>query len=252
MNRSFARQWRSRGVIVLCSMVVCWLVSTAQATVIVLVRTQNEVVLAADRKVLFRGNGLPTHAGSVCKIYRVGDGFFALAGLANFPDDSSSIVAGELQRGGKPADAIARAAETLRSSLVTALPRLAQIDPDGYRQIRESKGAVGIAAAMLSEGSPISIYASIDLSTSDVGSIEMAVASGKEVKWRALGSTAAIQRLFDSGKVPSLRPAELARYLVRYEINAGDPNVGLPVDVVDVSPSGASWPWPEPGCPLSK
>ncbi len=63
----------------------------AAATTIVVIRGHNEVVLATDSKVTFVGEDASENAGSVCKIYGVGELFFAVSGFAEDSETNFSV-----------------------------------------------------------------------------------------------------------------------------------------------------------------
>jgi hypothetical protein len=67
-------------------------IGSAAATTIVMIRTPNEVVIAADSEGTFEGNAEPKRAESVCKIYQVGEHFFGVAGLVHDPVTKYSVA----------------------------------------------------------------------------------------------------------------------------------------------------------------
>jgi hypothetical protein len=225
-------------------------VDAARATIIVLVRNQDEVGLAADSKVIFRGDNKPSTEGSICKIHQVGSIYFGIAGAVKIPNseyDPAAIIAGELRNNSHLADAAKSAGELVKTKLLTALPQIERFDPLGYDKIRTGSQAVSFALATMDGGIPTAIQIIVDLSRSDA-LVRQATSKSGLRKVMAIGSPEAIRRV---KSVPTTKTAaDLALALVQFEIDSGNPEVGPPIDAVSVRADGATWIRQKPGCPV--
>jgi hypothetical protein len=249
----------ARWVGLLC--VLHWHLPQAMGTTIVVIRTPQEVVIAADSAATFQGDGRPVATGTVCKIYRVNDSlFFAVSGLVNDSRTGFSIpeIVASGSAGGSIAEKLATMERAVQGAVLRELPRVKERDPAGYATLMGSKGAVTVTLGGIDAGAPIVTGFSLGLAASPNGSIETNIlrdscpgncASGVRVFW--FGEVAAVERLRASGRLPALAMPELARYLVQAEIDAGAPGVGGPVDVLRILPSGPVWLQKKQGCPVT-
>ncbi len=233
----------------------------AAATTIVVIRTPQEVVIAADSAATFQGDGRPAGTETVCKIYQVNAGlFFAVSGLVNDSRTGFNVpkMVGADSAGGSIAEKIARVERAVQAAVLRELPRVKEHDPAGFASLIGSKGAVTVMLAGIDSGVPMATSFSLGLAESPKGSIEASIlrdscpgncASGVRVFW--FGESGAIERLRAAGRMPALGMPELARYLVQTEIDAGAPRVGGPVDVLRILPGGPVWVQKKRGCPVT-
>jgi Proteasome subunit len=235
----------------------------AGATTIVIIRTPQEVVIAADSAATIRGDGLPLTTQTVCKIYQIDSGrmFFAVSGLVNDPRTGFSIpkiVAAESRDGGSMAAKLAAVEREVQAAALRELPHVKERDPAQYAKLIDSKGAVTVVFAGIDAGVPAAAGFSLGFTASPNGTIEPSTIrdscpgncpSGNRAFW--FGDGDAIERLRATGKLPELVMPELARYLVQVEIDAGAPDVGGPIDVLRILPAGPVWLQKKPGCPVT-
>jgi hypothetical protein len=252
-----------RRLLVLC--VLHWHLPQAAATTIVVIRTPQEVVIAADSAATFQGDGRPAGTETVCKIYQVNAGlFFAVSGLVSDSRTGFSIpqIVASGSATGSMAERIARVERAVQAAVLREIPRVKERDPAGYATLIGSKGAVTVMLAGIDSGVPVATSFSLGLAESrkgsPKGSIETSIlrdscpgncASGVRVFW--FGESGAIERLRAAGRMPALGMPELARFLVQTEIDAGAPRVGGPVDVLRILPGGLVWVQKKPGCPVT-
>jgi len=237
-------------------------VTAAHGTTIVVIRTPEEVVIAADSTSTIQGDGLTPGTATVCKIYEVDNLlFFAISGLANDARSGFSIpqiVATDARAGGSISARLARMERDVTEALLGELPKLKGRDPGGYEKLVRAKGAVTVMLAGMDDGSPMATSFSIGLTRSDKGLIETNVTrescpgnctNGVRAFW--FGEGGEIERLIHSGGLPQGSMAELAEHLVEAEISAHAPNVGGPVDVLRIRADGPVWVHRKPGCPAT-
>src|SRR5579862_6724125 len=125
----------------------------AHATSIVLARTGDEVAMAADSLQGVREGQALIHR-SVCKIYRVGDVFFAVAGFAEVPNsayDAVSISADAFRRHDGAEPGLVAAGEAVRSALLSILPVIKLEQPEFVDTEVTNKPAVVTIAAIVVE-----------------------------------------------------------------------------------------------------
>jgi hypothetical protein len=234
----------------------------AGATTVVIIRTPQEVVIAADSAAAIHGDGLSATTQTVCKIYEV-DGaglFFAVSGLVNDPQTGFNVprlVASAIGNSESMGTRLAEVERTVQAAVLRELPQVKQRDPAEYAKLIDSKGAVTVAVAGIDAGVPATASFSLGFAVSPKGEIEPSTIrescpgncpSGVRAFW--FGEGGAIERLRAAGGLPQLGTPELARYLVQVEIDAGAPDVSGPVDVVRILPSGPVWVQKKPGCPV--
>lgn len=240
--------------------VMCGCLTRAGGTTIVVIRTPDEVVIAADSAGTIRGDGLSATTESVCKVYELDSRFyFAVSGLVNDPQSGFNIpeiVAAADRDGGSLAARLARMEREVTDAVLRELPQLRKRDPKGYEEIVTSKGAVTVMLAGIDGGSPVATSFSLGLTRSANGMMETSITrdscpgncpSGVRAFW--FGEGGAIERLCDGGAMPKLGMPELARYLVQAEIDARAPNVAGPIDVLRVLSQGPQWVQRKQSCP---
>lgn len=232
----------------------------ADATIIVGIRTPEEVVIAADSVGTFGGR-YPEMTKPVCKIFIVRGVGFAVGGLARSP------------RGGLDADAVVARALSERQSLFQAVTVIEaelglHISQELERQKREepklfsetAEGEDGRVTSVLLgafEGNvPVAVCVSFKASQDPAGKISVSTSrltcpgdcpSG--VLTFYLGNWRPIERYTsEHDQHLKMPPAAAARFLVQLVIDARVPGVGPPIDVLVISKSGMSWQALKEGC----
>jgi hypothetical protein len=112
------------------------------ATTLIGIRGRDGFVVAAESKVTYRGNGINGSA-TVCKIYRSGSLYFAIAGMASdrnrgfFPE---KIVADSFSTSRSFAGNIDSIERALSHSLIVEMRRLKTQDHDEFEKIQKDGG----------------------------------------------------------------------------------------------------------------
>ena len=249
----FDSPFSTRWVVVVASILVAS--APVFATTIVAIRTPDSVVLAADSRGTFAGGGETTR--NVCKIRRVGDRFFAVAGLSEDPGRGFSavnIVRRALQASDGVMNAATSAAEAMKDPLKHELTRLAAEDKGLLeRSLRKLPSVIVI-------GADNGVRAAAGFHFETQGNNH----SPEELNLRTLrcpgdcpngvytffvGERSTIDRYVAAhGRAFGMSPEDGAQFLVKLEIEAGTPGVGGPIDAVRVSSSGAEWLSVKPEC----
>ena len=235
---------------------------TACATTIVVVRTPDDLSIAADSMGTFRDDGGIETARAVCKIYQIGDVFLGVAGLADDPPNKfniAKIVAAAMGRGQSFAERMTAASAALRPALVAEASALKRNRPRDFDALADPRnGGIAIILIGVEKRSPAAIGQQFRI-TGAVGGVEVEPSRVKEcpgsdcpggVYVFHLGSAAAIESYLETHRRID-DSASLARRLVQLEIdNPIARGVGAPIDLLRISATGPQWLSRKPACPI--
>jgi Proteasome subunit len=158
---------------------------TALGTTIVVIRTPQEVVIAADSFGTIQGDGLSPSTESVCKIYQVNrELFFAVSGLVRDPQSGFSIpkvVGSAAAEGGSVSDILARTESAVIAAVLRELPEVKKRDPAGYEKLIKAKGAVTVMLAGIEKGVPLATSFSLGLERPADGPVETSITRGRRL-----------------------------------------------------------------------
>lgn len=246
------------------SLLTIWLVGLGYsqfifATSIVVIVVPDRVVIAADSKGTFAGGGKPTTERQVCKIYRVGDTVFGVAGFVNDPVTQFSVPA-ETIRASRRRKSISEKIEAVHFTLEPMLEKEALLlmrdRPEEYRRFADPQnGGTTIIFIGVEKGVPIASGINFALSESQPNAVHFKeqrdacpgnCPKGIKIYWA--GSHTAIERFVAHGGEIS-NPEKLARFLVQLEIDDDSPNVGGPINVLSIDKSGLHQADPKENCP---
>lgn len=239
-------------------LVVCY----CEATSIVAIRTPNSITIAADSAGTFEGRSAATVVRSVCKISPNGNAFFANDGLAGDPVthfDVGKIVI----RSSKGKRTVHEQAQASAQALIRALPEEIRIlktaDPPKYDKIISGEdGIVGVLFFGFEKGVPISTAFGLFVRVLKDGSTKVIP------HWRScpgqscptgtyfymLGLHASIDRYLAAvpGGHINNTPRETVQLLVGLEIADEPKEVQAPIDILEITSSGANWIRHKPEC----
>jgi len=225
----------------------------AEATIIIGIRTPEEVVIAADSMGTFQGL-YPGRSGPVCKVFTVGRVGFAVGGLVKSPRggfDAAAVVGQALFGRRSIFQAVAAIEGELRLSIAQELERQRHEDPKLFAKTVEG-GDGSVASVLLGgfEGDvPVAVAVGFKASYDPAGEISVSASrlacpgdcpSG--VLTFYLGNSSPIERYTsEHGQPLEMPPAAVVRFLAQLVIDARVPGVGPPIDVLVISKSGMSW-----------
>ena len=204
------------------SCALLWRLTPAAGTTIVVIRTPQEVVIAADSSATVQGDGRRATTETVCKIYELRSNlFFAVSGLVNDSVTGFNIpeIVAAHSIGENIAEQLSNVERSVQTATLQEIPRLKLRDPAGCATLIGSTGAVTVMFAGIEGGSPVSRSFSLGLAASPDGSIEANVIwescpgncpSGVRAFW--FGECSAIERMRAKGGLPSIGLPDLARY----------------------------------------
>jgi hypothetical protein len=221
------------------------MVSVLYGTTILGVKTFQEVILAADTK-LSRITGKDTSdAGRIRKIEEIGSLFFAPAGLyggASSRFSLSALITDACEGNPPIAEKVARFATAVRQPLIELVLNIKQEHSDYFRTDLNSKVVFQIAFGAFEAGHP-HLYTVACKSTHEGKSLEIKIDRFERGEFAVLGQHSEIKKflaanpgyLFPDGwrrSIENLIGLEAARYPEK---------VALPVDILRIDRSGASW-----------
>jgi hypothetical protein len=223
------------------------------ATTLVAVWTPDEIVLAADSKLMY--DGATAGANTVCKIQREGETFFAFSGLVDDPAsgfNAAAIARRAAQAAGGAERRVAAFEKYAVVELKKAIEGIRYDSPSDYKYLRQGHPVLQAIFALPGPTAPVLAIAGFQLDEKgEVRSFSRVVADG---------SDSAGARVIYAGQQGHIRsylkshaewqnepPAVLVRKLVELEIGDGTGRVGGPVDIVSVG-RASTWIVKKNGC----
>ena len=235
--------------------VVSWLCSTrVEATTLAIIRTGNQIVIAADSLMTLYGQ----RPQLTCKIRRQGDVVFATAGLvstSNGAIELHSTITNILRRGLPWDEQTRHVEEWIREPLLRTLRQMEQNLPDQFQaQLRQSF-TLHVSLAGIVDGTPALEMLEYFVERPDGSTLELRVerfsypgTCVNTTEVFGIGETEEMMELVTQLRRLPEDVTALAHDLVATEI-AHHPNyVGPPVDVIRLSPSGIEWVALKPAC----
>jgi hypothetical protein len=233
---------------------LCLAVFNARATVIVAVRTPADVSIAADSMGTF-ADGPRT----VCKIYRIGDVFLGVAGIAVDPVTKfnvADIVSGAIRNEQDITDQLASSASAVNSIFRSELRDLGVTRPREFEWA--IKDGVMIVLIAFQNGTPSLAGQELTASLDSKGNVQVVPSSPKRcpgadcpngVYVLNLGGDQAIEARYTASHRQVSDSADFARALVQLQIDAHAPGIGGPIDYLRLSAKGPEWIKRKAQCP---
>ncbi len=226
---------------------------SALATSIILIRTQNEIIVGADSK---GTNEYDKQKKKLfCKINQVGDLMFAASGFVedkNTGFSVNNVVAKAANEGGTINEIAARVDTALVQPLNNALIHFRKISPDVYKkQIKNHKGITfQLVLFRFEKGIPV-VYKKnfgepnlVSYTIPAIGEIVQCPGKGCQGNRTliALGSNSAIKDYLKQNTVSSAANLVfLIEKLIMLQIRKTPHDVGPPIDLVRYDKTGIHW-----------
>lgn len=226
---------------------------SAFATSIIMIRTQNDIVVGADSKGTNEYDELKKRL--FCKIIQVGDIMFAASGLVEDKETGYSVnrvVAESANKGGTVDEIADRINTALVKPLNDALIHFKKISPEVYK--KQIDGQKGITFQLLlfrfENGIPVVYkknFGKPNLVHNTIPAIGTIVrCPGKECKGNrtliALGSNSAIKDYLKKNLLPpTVDNGFLIKKLIMIQMKKTPQDVGLPIDLVRYDKMGIHW-----------
>ena len=223
------------------------------ATLLVLVVTNTRVILAADsRKNTLHPDGSRVQ-GTMDKIFRTGDCYYAVSGFSSTEDEAFSLQKVIHQTLLLYTDfnrAVSHLAKAVATGLKAYLARLKQESPQLFAQLlRDShsggevvlvKRVAGVPTAVLLTYKVVagaSVKVVVTSSGIDIGSIR----GEEDCFWRAIGNTAFLDWSIPSVKEVAAGPAAAAKRMLEEGARAHPQWIGGPFNMVELTPGEVRW-----------
>lgn len=234
--------------------------SPALATTIVVVRSPDEIVIAADSKLTDTyGNELNNR---VCKIQQAGNLFLAHEGFLKNRQSGFDVVALSqhalmLRPGSTARERVEILTGIVTSRLFSELANLKKNFPDDFRQKFEARTFLSIVVAAFENNRPLVFVRQFRTAQPRSGVIGVTVLQNDcledcsgGIATRLLGETDAIRDLPEETKdFWSGGLVAGARSMVELQIAARSEYVGAPVDLLQLTARGAKWIQKKASCP---
>ena len=232
------------------------LVVPADATTLVIIRTGDEIVIAADSLMTLYGR----RPQLTCKIRRHGDVVFATAGLVVSSGgvvEFHTIITNILRRQLPWFEQAAQVEEWLRQPLLRTLRRMAREFPDEFENHLRRGFTFHVSLAGYLDGRPALEMREYFVEQLADGTLALRVerlscpkGCPPHSEVFGVGENAEMMRqLADLSDLPDDLPT-LARDLVTAEIDHHPRHVGPPVDVVRLGADGIDWVNLKPACQM--
>jgi hypothetical protein len=227
------------------------------ATEIIVIRTPEVIVIAADSKPTWAGKPGPAN---VCKIYRSGDLYVAVGGLDHdqtrnfYIKDLISAKDSSLEHF---ASQVRRLEEKITPRFLEEMKRLKAEDSTTYNLISSEGGKqLSLAFAKVQDGIPY--FAIRGFSYPDIPDPKVEVAyvdcPGRDcpqgVLVEYMGKHAAIDSFTATHGGGNFNPVDLARKLVELEVQEDPEHIGPPIDILRLDATGPQWIANESNCPI--
>jgi hypothetical protein len=249
-SRALRRRWILL-VVLLCPV-------SAFATTIVVVRTANFILIAADSKATWRGGTGPS---TVCKIYRSGDLYFAIGGLEH--DGARGFYVKDLVADGFKSVSrfearVTAAQQEISPRFLVRMNRLRAEDPNSFKfEMTDPGPQLSVAFAQMENGVPLFAVRGFEYFDAPSPRVEISGSDcpgtdcpGGVTHIEYMGKQNAIKAYYASHDVWKMDPVVLARKLVELEIQDEPSSVGPPIAILRLDSSGATWISNGCGCPI--
>jgi hypothetical protein len=232
--------------------------SSLFATSIIATRSPSGFMIATDSKVVYRGAGIKGPE-TVCKIYRSGELYFAVAGMPADRNRSyypTKLVGQSYKETDSLAANIARIEQSISAAILGEMRRLRANDPEQFVQNQDgdpleivfagiSNGVLELAGrgSKFLDGDNPAIEINRITCLGDCPDGTQVVVAGHQQEMKKITNF-----LFEHPHT-SITPSEFGRMAIEAEINASKDEVGPPVTILVVTVQGVDWTSNEVGCP---
>lgn len=223
------------------------------ATLLVLVVTNTRVILAADsRKNTLHPDGSRVQ-GTMDKIFRTGDCYYAVSGFSSTADGAFSLqrVIHEtllLYTGFR--EATRHLAKAMATELKAWLSGMRKVSPELFTQLlRDAHPGGEVVLVKRVAGVPTAVLLTYNVTTGaevkvvvDTWHMDSTHIKGEEdCFWRAIGNTAFLNRGLPSAREVATAPAAAAKKMLEEGARAHPQWIGLPFNMVELRGEGERW-----------
>lgn len=225
--------------LILATIVICYPV-TIFATTIIFYASGNSIFIGADSKINFYANADKIGSKNICKIFKVGNIFFANSG--EFGPDISSIGFESVSSNSTIDEAVRRYISNMKVKLPKLLNNLRKAAPEEFYKRKGQPITEMVICCVVNNKT---IIKHITFYINDFNSETIAVTEKVQIvkKIIAIG----VNRLTDDAKILSvakekrLNGGELVKSLLLLNINLEPNKTGLPINILEVRNRSFNW-----------
>lgn len=223
------------------------------ATILVLVVTNHNLILAADSRKTNLDPGGIGKKGTMDKICQTNDYYYAVSGLNSNEDGSFSMQAvlhNILVNYSDSDEAIKSIAVTLTAELKNYFINLKKISSALFRQFQTYSFSGGEIVIAKSVGNIPTAYL-LDYKIIDGSVINVVMNTGKtdikkikgneECFWRAIGNTSFLDKNMPTEKEMAANPIKKAKWIIEEGIKIYPDFVGAPINILEMTEAGEHW-----------
>jgi hypothetical protein len=217
-------------------------------TTVVAIRTNTEIILAADSRIVAVGD-TPQNVGTTCKIVRVGDIYFASAGLLRDTRNTFNVRDAVVEAsggGGGPSDVVLRFEQVIRGPLIRTIQQIKDEHPAYFRSELDNKNALEIAFGAFEHGTPKLFVRSFLVSQNghsvDVARVDCPGVCSGDIGSVFLGRHSIIDKFMDANPhFFRIGWEQSIERLIGLEASARPNDVSLPANVLRIHANGSQW-----------
>lgn len=243
------------GVAQVCrgTVVMSLLAEPLYATLLVLVVTNTQVILAADSRKNTLHPDSSRVAGTMDKIFRTGDCYNAVSGFSSTEDEAFSlqkVIHRTLLLYPDFNQAVRHLAKAIAMELKAYLTSLQKEGPQLFAQLlRDSHSGGEVVLVKTVAGTPTAVLLTYKVTRGegikvvvDSWRIDSSHIKGEEDGfWRAIGNTDFLARGMPSVKEVAAGPAAVAKRLMEEGARVHPQWIGGPVNMLELTPGGERW-----------
>lgn len=231
------------------------------ATLLVLVVTNTRVILAADsRKNTLHADGT-RESGTMDKIFRTGDCYYAVSGFSSTEDGSFSlhrIIHKHLVLYPSFSKAIRHLAKAVATELKAYLVHLKNESPELFTLLlRDSHSGGEIVLVKRDAGIPSAVLLNYKVTVGKEVKVEVDswsmnsthIKSGEDCFWRVIGHTAFGDKGMPSVKDVARDPVAITKGMMEAGARVHPQFVGSPINMLELTAEGERWIEKSPSAP---
>lgn len=221
-------------------------------TSIIAVRDERRIVVGADSKVTLVGG--PSN-NIICKIIQIGDTFFALSGLAYAPWTSFNayyIAAESCRRGASVLEKNEIFESLVTEPLSRTIEYIMKSTPEQYESNYREDTCLTIIFFGIENDSPMISGSNFERTVNENGEVKIEIerlGGSGFTGCIVLGKSDAIGPLLLQPYIFRMGYVEAVNALITMETRRNPQDVGLPIDILEVTRDGARWVQRKVGCP---
>ena len=220
----------------------------ADGTAAIALRSRYRIVLAADSRAVYSAHQSTTE----CKLFEIRDVYATVSGLAHYGSRyrATDAIREGFAQPGSFQDHLAATAESLQRRIEKLLDSLQQNNPGAYRSLlqRSSQPSdfVQLAVAQAVHGRPLLGLIEVRRVSAGPGlTLQTTICPGNCARNAGIFYLGYWERIkpyvADSGQPRAIASAAAIDRLIRMEMDAHPAEVGAPINILELSGSGARW-----------